>query len=68
MINYALEKVNTIHFFVGAENIRSQKAMEKLGAVKLGEVLMPYYGEPDRLNFQYQIDQNLWDATNSKDE
>ncbi|MBT9484718.1 GNAT family N-acetyltransferase [Sediminibacterium sp.] len=68
MINYALEKVNTVHFFVGAENIRSQKAMEKLGAVKLGEVLMPYYGEPDRLNFQYQIDQNLWDATNSKDE
>ncbi|OYZ02774.1 MAG: GNAT family N-acetyltransferase [Sphingobacteriia bacterium 28-36-52] len=62
MINYALEKVNTIHFFVGAENIRSQKAMEKLGAIKLGEVLMPYYGEPDRLNFQYQIDRNLWVA------
>lgn len=60
MINYALEKVSTIHFFVGAENIRSQKAMEKLGAIKLGEVLMPYYGEPDRLNFQYQITRSNW--------
>ena len=62
MINYALEKVNAIHFYVGTENIRSQKAMEKLGAIKLGELLMPYYGEPDRLNFQYQIDRHLWDA------
>ena len=61
MINYALEKVNAIYFFVGAENIRSQKAMEKLGAIKLGEVLMPYYGEPDRLNFQYQINKTGWD-------
>jgi RimJ/RimL family protein N-acetyltransferase len=68
MINYALEKVNTIHFFVGAENIRSQKAMEKLGAIKLGEVLMPYYGEPDRLNFKYQIDRNLWVANSLNSE
>ncbi len=60
MIDYALEKVNTIHFYVGAENIRSQKAMEKLGAIKLGEILMPYYGEPDRLNFQYQITAEQW--------
>ena len=34
--------------------------MEKLGAIMLGEVLMPYYGEPDRLNFQYQITRSNW--------
>lgn len=55
MIHYALQKVESVHFFVGAENYRSQKAMEKLGAQKIREVIMPYYGEPDRLNFEYEI-------------
>ncbi|WP_245586835.1 GNAT family N-acetyltransferase [Sediminibacterium salmoneum] len=55
MINYALQMVNSVHFFVGAENLRSQKAMEKLGAIKIRELVMPYYGEPDRLNFEYEI-------------
>lgn len=66
MINYAFGLVNQIHFFVGAENFRSQKAMGKLGAVKLGELLMPYYGEPDRLNFQYQITKANWDNRSFK--
>jgi RimJ/RimL family protein N-acetyltransferase len=60
MIKYAFGLVEQIHFYVGAENYRSQKAMEKLGAVKLGELLMPYYGEPDRPNFQYQITSVEW--------
>ena len=60
MIDYALGLVDTIHFFVGAFNIRSQKAMEKLGAQKIAELMMPYYGEPDRLNFQYQITKESW--------
>ena len=55
MIHYALQKVESVHFFVGAENYRSQKAMEKLGAQKIREVIMPYYGEPGRLNFEYEI-------------
>lgn len=55
MIHYALQFVESVHFFVGAENFRSQKAMEKLGAKKIGQVVMPYYGEPDRLNYEYEI-------------
>ena len=55
MIHYAFQLVNSVHFFIGAENYRSQKAIEKLGAKKIRELVMPYYGEPDRLNFEYEI-------------
>ncbi|MFY8165620.1 MAG: GNAT family N-acetyltransferase [Sediminibacterium sp.] len=56
MIDYALMHVNTVVFHVGAENIRSQKAMEKLGALKISEVEVAYFGEATRLNFVYAID------------
>jgi RimJ/RimL family protein N-acetyltransferase len=45
---------------VRANNIRSQKAMEKLGAFKIGEELIAYYGEASRNNFVYQIDKSNW--------
>ncbi len=62
MIDYALGLVDRIHFFVGAVNIRSQKAMEKLGAQKIAELMMPYYGEPNRLNYKYQITKEIWQS------
>lgn len=55
MIDYALMHANTIVFHVGAENIRSQKAMEKLGALKISEVEVAYFGEASRKNFVYAI-------------
>ena len=55
MINHALMFVDTVIFHVGANNIRSQKAMGNIGAKKIGEIEMEYYGEPNRLNFIYQI-------------
>lgn len=39
MINYAFQFVNKIYFHVGETNYRSQKAVEKLGAIKIGELL-----------------------------
>ena len=39
MINYAFQFVNSVHFHVGDTNFRSQKAVEKLGAIKIGELL-----------------------------
>ncbi|MBM3456677.1 MAG: GNAT family N-acetyltransferase [Bacteroidetes bacterium] len=56
MLSYAFEFVNRVLFHVGASNIRSQKAMEKLGAIKIGEEEVAYYGEATRLNFVYQFD------------
>jgi RimJ/RimL family protein N-acetyltransferase len=38
MINYAFKFVDIIHLHVGNTNYRSQKAVEKLGAVKVGEI------------------------------
>lgn len=37
MIDYAFQSVKNIYFHVGLTNYRSQKAVEKLGAVKVAE-------------------------------
>lgn len=60
MLNYIFQFVDKVIFHVGATNYRSQKAMEKLGAVKTDEIVVAYFGEPDRLNFQYEIKKNDW--------
>ena len=60
MINHAFKFVDKIVFHIGASNIRSQKAIEKLGANKAGEVEMEYYGEPKRLNIIYSISKKEW--------
>jgi len=58
MLSYAFKFVDRVLFQVGASNIRSQKAMEKLGAIKIGEEEVAYYGEATRLNFVYLIQRN----------
>lgn len=60
MLDYIFQFVNKVIFHVGASNIRSQKAMEKLGATKTDEIVVAYFGEPDRLNFQYEIQKEDW--------
>ena len=55
MMDYAFQFVDDIIFHVGAFNIRSQKAMEKLGAIKIGEEEVAYYGETSKINFVYKI-------------
>jgi len=55
MMAHAFKYVNSVHFHIGAINLRSQKAIEKLGATKIGEVEMEYYDETSKLNFIYTI-------------
>jgi RimJ/RimL family protein N-acetyltransferase len=55
MLNYAFIYIEKVIFHVGAQNVRSQIAMEKLGAKKISEEMVAYYGEPDRLNFVYEM-------------
>ncbi|MBZ4188388.1 GNAT family N-acetyltransferase [Niabella beijingensis] len=55
MLDYIFRFAGAVYFHIGAENYRSQKAIEKLGAVKLREEWVAYHGEPDRLNFVYRI-------------
>ncbi len=58
MLAYVFQFVDQVVFHVGAQNIRSQKAMEKLGAIKTGEEEVAYFGEASRLNFVYTISKN----------
>lgn len=56
MLDHIFRFVDKVIFHVGKENIRSQKAMERLGAKKIGEVNVAYFGEPERLNVVFEIE------------
>lgn len=58
MITHAFQFVNKVIFHIGAENIRSQKSIARLGAVKTGEEEISYYGEDCKLNYIYEIKKN----------
>lgn len=55
LLNYAFIYIEKVIFHIGAQNIRSQIAIEKLGAKKVSEEMVAYYNEPDRLNFVYEM-------------
>ena len=55
MLDYAFQFVNKVYFHIGAFNIRSQKAIQKIGAIKVDEFEVDYYGETSKLNFVYVI-------------
>jgi RimJ/RimL family protein N-acetyltransferase len=59
MLDYAFQFIDKVIFHVGANNIRSQKAMEKLGAVNLGFEEVAYYGEATRTNIVYCIEKTI---------
>lgn len=58
MMQQAFQFVDNVIFHIGANNIRSQKAIEKLGAVKIAEEEINYFGEDPNLNFIYQINKS----------
>jgi N-acetyltransferase len=51
MLRHAFRFVNRVIFLVGTRNLRSQRAMEKIGGVRLGSRTDP----SGRENFVYQI-------------
>ncbi|RDC57289.1 N-acetyltransferase [Pedobacter chinensis] len=64
MLDHAFRFVDQVILHIGATNFRSQKATEKLGALKVGELEVAYYGEPIKWNFVYQIDKEKWENRN----
>jgi RimJ/RimL family protein N-acetyltransferase len=60
MLDHAFQYVEQVDFHVGASNMRSRKAMEKLGGKLIGETAMSYYGEPVRPNVIYRIAKADW--------
>ena len=55
MLDHAFQYCNKVFFHVGINNIRSQKAMERIGGVKVRELEVSYYNEASRHNFEYVI-------------
>ncbi|MGO4294876.1 GNAT family N-acetyltransferase [Chitinophaga sp. RAB17] len=55
MLDYIFQYVDKVHFHIGAENIRSQIAIGRLGANKIATENIAYYGEASKLNFVYEI-------------
>jgi len=55
MLDYAFQFADKVYLHVGATNLRSQIAVSRLGATKIGEETVAYYGEEPKLNFVYEI-------------
>ena len=55
MLDYAFQYVDKVYFHIGAFNLRSQKAIKKIGAHKVDEYEVEYYGEASKLNFVYLL-------------
>lgn len=63
MLNHAFQSVDKVYFHIGANNFRSQKSIEKLGAIKNRELDVAYAGEEVKTNFEYKLDKADWNPT-----
>ena len=55
LLTHAFRFVESVVFFVGENNVRSQKAMEKVGAIKVGMATRTYGNHPPARNVKYVI-------------
>jgi RimJ/RimL family protein N-acetyltransferase len=55
MLAHAFKFVENVIFYVGENNVRSQKATEKIGAIKSGMAEKTYGNRPPSLNVRYVI-------------
>lgn len=60
MLDYIFQFVSNVYFHIGAENVRSQISITRLGATKVGEKEVIYFGEQPKLNFVYLIKKEEW--------
>jgi RimJ/RimL family protein N-acetyltransferase len=66
MLDHAFKFVDRVIFQVGRDNLRSRKAMEKLGGVYIGEEMLAYVpGEQASPNVVFKIDKVDWLAANA---
>jgi len=55
LLTHAFQFVENVVFFVGERNLRSQRAMKKIGAVKIGVATRTYGNHPPAANVKYVI-------------
>ncbi len=58
LLDHAFKFVESVVFFVGEENVRSRKAMEKIGAIKVGTSTRTYGNHPPARNVKYVLRKN----------
>lgn len=64
MLDYLFQFVSEVYFHIGAGNARSQIAISRLGAKKIAEQEITYFGENPKLNYIYRIRKEEWPAEN----
>ena len=62
LLNHAFKFIESVVFFVGEDNVRSQKAMEKVGAIKVGIATRTYGNHPPARNVKYVIRKTVTDG------
>ncbi|EJF11022.1 GNAT family N-acetyltransferase [Pontibacter sp. BAB1700] len=60
LLDYLFQHVTEVYFHIGANNIRSQIAIGRLGAEKVSEQQVAYFGELPKLNYVYKIAKEAW--------
>jgi len=55
LLNHAFKFVENVVFFVGEDNVRSQKAMQKIGAIKAGTATRTSGNRQPARNVKYMI-------------
>lgn len=65
MLAYLFQFVAKVYFHIGANNIRSKIAIGRLGAEKIAEQQVAYFGEATKLNFVYEINKENWRKRNN---
>lgn len=61
LLDYLFQYVDKVILHIGAQNIRSQVSISRLGAIKTGAIEVAYHGEAIKHNFVYEIQKDLWE-------
>ena len=60
MLDYIFQYVDRVYFQIGIDNLRSQIAIGRLGAKKIGEQKVNYFGEAPRMNCIFALSKEEW--------
>jgi N-acetyltransferase len=63
MLDYIFNHVSIVYFHIGADNLRSQIAIGRLGAKLVDLQEIAYFGEQSKLNNVYQVRKEDWVET-----
>lgn len=65
MLDYIFQFISKVCFHIGANNIRSQIAIGRIGAEKIAAQEVTYFGEAPKLNFVYELKKDKWAVLNN---